>query len=617
VQPPRAWYEQGRQAHALALAGLEARARSLAGARLLVAGAACALLGGIVWAHLGPAAWLGMAGLALGFVALVIVHARVHDQAERARAGVRFHDRGLARLGHVWDALPTSSERFKDPDHPFAGDLDVFGRASLMQLVDATETRFGEERLARLLSAEVPIDWPRGLLGRQRAARDLAPRLAFREGFAIAGSVVSREKLDPAGLIAWAERRDQSPALLEHLLPIAAWLQPVLVVALMALGPSMGLSSGMSTLVFIGALTLGILAGARMGSILEAVSANEWSVTQWRTMLAAVEREPFEADLLRARQEALGPEGARASQEVGRLERIVGYANARRNEVFRFLIGPLLMWDVHCALALQRWRNRTGMRLRTWMDTLAEVEALASLAAFAFDRPDFVWPEPETTSLFDGRAIGHPLILSDRRVDNDVRLAGTEVGTALVVTGSNMSGKSTLLRAIGANAVLAYAGAPVCARALRLGPTRVATSMRVSDSLEQGVSHFYAELRRLKRVIDIARAAHESAGPPAMFLLDEILHGTNSRERVLGACAVVRDLVQLGAIGAVSTHDLGITALERELPDRVTNAHLEEQVQGDVMTFDYVLRPGIVQSSNALRLMRAVGIEVGEVNECP
>ena len=209
--------------------------------------------------------------------------------------------------------------------------------------------------------------------------------------------------------------------------------------------------------------------------------------------------------------------------------------------------------------------------------------------------------------MLEARSLGHPLIPGERRVANDVRLATS--GRALVITGSNMSGKSTLLRALGANAVLAAAGAPACVSALRLGPLRVATSMRISDSLEHGVSHFYAELQRLKSVID---RAHEDGRPPVLFLLDEILHGTNSRERIIGACAVVRELLARGGLGAVSTHDLGITKLQTELPGRVENAHFEEQVQGDTMSFDYVLRPGIVQSSNALRLMRAVGIDVPE-----
>ncbi|HTQ43490.1 MAG TPA: DNA mismatch repair protein MutS, partial [Polyangiaceae bacterium] len=263
------------------------------------------------------------------------------------------------------------------------------------------------------------------------------------------------------------------------------------------------------------------------------------------------------------------------------------------------------MWDVHCAAALLRWRARAGAHVRDWLEALAEVEALASLGGFAHEHPSFVFPELAPETMVEARGLGHPLIADDKRVGNDVRLPSA--GRALVVTGSNMSGKSTLLRAIGVNVVLANAGAPVCATSARMGPTRIATSMRIDDSLEQGVSHFYAELRRLKRVIDLAQ---ETGRAPVLFLLDEILHGTNSRERVLGACAVVKELLARGALGAVSTHDLGITALEKELGGLVENVHFEEQVRGEEMSFDYVLRPGIVQSSNALRLMRAVGIDV-------
>jgi DNA mismatch repair ATPase MutS len=320
-------------------------------------------------------------------------------------------------------------------------------------------------------------------------------------------------------------------------------------------------------------------------------------------MVAAVEAQSFEAPLLRAlRERFVGTR--RASDEMASLARIVGFVDARRNDVFRLFIGPLLMWDVHGALALDRWRARAGRHVRAWLEAIGEIEALAGLAAFAFEHPEFAWPEAAEEAVFEAKGLGHPLVGDEKRVGNDVRLPSA--GTALVVTGSNMSGKSTLLRAIGVNAVLAYAGAPVCARAMRLGPARVATSMRIEDSLEQGVSHFYAELRRLKRVLDLAH----SAGAPVLFLLDEILHGTNSRERVIGACAVVRELLSRGAYGAVSTHDLGITALGTELGGRVENVHFEEQVAADAMTFDYELRPGIVQSSNALRLMRAVGIDV-------
>lgn len=419
---------------------------------------------------------------------------------------------------------------------------------------------------------------------------------------ATAGGVLADGRPDPAGLLAWAESTDGPPSVLYWI----AWVVPATVAGVIAAGPVLGVPREAVTAIVIAALAVGTAASWRLSPMLARVSTRESAATRWRAMLALIEREAFEAPRLIGLRDRLVAEGRRASDEMAALQRIVGFVDARNNEVFRFLVAPFLMWDVHCTAALVRWRARSGARLRGWLDALGEIEAYGSLGAFAFEHPEFTWPELAPEPTFEARALGHPLIDGGRRVGNDVRLPSS--GRALVVTGSNMSGKSTLLRAIGLNAVLGFAGAPVCARAMRLGPSRVATSIRVEDSLEQGVSHFYAELQRLKRVLD--RAGESGEAPPVLFLLDEILHGTNSRERVVGACAVVRQLLARAALGAVSTHDLGITALEEELGGVVENAHFEEQVSGDAMTFDYVLRPGIVKSSNALRLMRAIGIDV-------
>ncbi|HSY21237.1 MAG TPA: MutS family DNA mismatch repair protein, partial [Polyangiaceae bacterium] len=555
------------------------------------------------WGHRSwPWAVIGL--LVAVFVGLVFVHANVEQEKERAQAAVRFHVRGLARLALDWERLPLASERFRAGGHPFSSDLDVFGRASLMQLTDATDTEFGERRLAALLSLEDPVGWPDAISARQQAVRDLAGRSAFREAFAIAAGVLSEERPDPSSLIAWTEG---DAAALSPFVLAAAWALPAVAVAAFVLVETHTLAETSALAAAVGVIVVGALFGLRLTPMLEIVSARQAAATRWRAMLAAIENEPFEAPLLRELRQRLAGD-VRASAEMAALARIVGFVDARRNEVFRFIIGPLLMWDVHCARALWRWRARSGRRVRGWLDALGEVEALASLAAFAFENPDFAWPSLAAEPCFQAEKLGHPLLPRATRIGNDVDLPAA--GLALVVTGSNMSGKSTLLRAMGVNAVLANAGAPVCAEALRLGPLRVATSMRVEDSLAQGVSHFYAELARLKSVIDRAKDAHQGGRAAVFFLLDEILHGTNSRERVLGASAVVRELLSLGALGAVSTHDLGITALERELGGRVTNVHLEEHVEGDKMTFDYVLRPGIVQTSNALRLMKAVGIDV-------
>jgi len=605
----KATYEKGRETRAREIERLEARSRGIATARLAFAAAFLGVLAGVVWGKLGMPGWAALGATVVAFVALVVVHARVHDEHERALAARRFHERGLARLAHAWDQLPKASARFRAPDHPFAGDLDIFGQASLMQLVSAAETALGEERLARLLSQAGVESWPEEIVARQRAARDLAGRTAFREALATAGGVVGEEKPDATSLLAWAEKDERPAAGLVAL----AWVLPALAVGFLVVAPFVHLRSGAVTLGVLAEVVLGILASAPLGRALSAVSARESSATRWREMLAAIEREPFEAPLLVGLSNRLTSGGRRASEEIAALARIVGFVDARRNEVFRFVIGPFLFWDVHSARALARWRARAGRHAREWLEVLAEVEALASLGAFAFENAEFAWPELAPEPLFEARALAHPMLPAATRVGNDVALPSA--GRALVVTGSNMSGKSTLLRALGVNAVLAFAGAPVCARSLRIGPARVVTSMRIEDSLEQGVSHFYAELRRLKRVLDLAAAEDGTsarAAPRAavLFLLDEILHGTNSRERVIGACAIVRELLERGALGAVSTHDLGITALERELGGRVENVHFEEQVAGETMTFDFILRPGIVQSSNALRLMRAVGIDV-------
>ena len=597
----RATYEQGRDLRAKEVAGLEGRARTIATARLALAAAAIGLIGGIVWARLGAVAWAALAADVVLFVVLVFVHARVHDAKERASAALRFHERGLSRLDHAWDRLSKSSERFRAPDHPFAGDLDVFGHASLMQLVDGTETLFGEQRLAALLSTEQAQGWPEDVRARQEAVRELAAKPTFREALATAGGVLSDDKPDPAPLLAWAEQKETlSPAL-----RVLGWVLPVGVFSLLIGGGSLGLGPGVLTVVAVAQIAIGGAVGVRLARMLGIASSRESAATRWRAMVARVEQEPFESPLLLRLRDRLSAGGRKASEELGALERVMSFVEARHNEVFRLILGPMLMWDVHCAFALIRWRARAGRFVREWLDALGELEAIASLAGFAFEHPGFAWPELAAEPLVEARSLGHPLLPEDRRVGNDVNLP--EGGRVLVVTGSNMSGKSTLLRALGVNAVLAAAGAPVCAGSLRIGPARVGTSMRIEDSLEQGVSHFYAELRRLKRVLGLAS---EPGRPPVLFLLDEILHGTNSRERVIGACAVVRELVGRGALGAVSTHDLGITALEEELGGRAQNVHFEEQVEGEAMTFDYVLRPGIVQSSNALRLMRAVGIDV-------
>jgi hypothetical protein len=597
----RATYEAGREARGRDVRSAEARGRVLGNARLALVVAVIALVVARVWGPLGSGAWWGVVACALAFFVLLGLHLRVDEVAERARAALRFHERGLARLAGQWRSLSNDGARFAREDHPYADDLDVFGPASLFQRIDTTETRFGEERLAAWLGGASDVVDLSAVRERQAAVKELAALPAFREKLSAAGA--AEQKPNPEPFLRWAEgsRPFASAAAWK---PVARGL-PLLVVlgavavsvlhapAIVAVAPAFA------------ALVVMVVTARFLEPIAAAVSSKEGAFARFGGLFAAIEVERFESALLRDLQARLRASGAVATVEMARLERILGYLEIRNNEVWRITGGPALLWDLNCGIALEGWRLRAGAHARRWLEAVGEIEALASLAGLAFERPEHTFAEIVDEPRFEATRLGHPLLDPEKRRDNDVSLP--RGGSALVVTGSNMSGKSTLLRAIGVNAVLALAGGPSCAARLVVGPVRVAASMRVRDSLSEGVSRFYAEVRKLKAVLERARA---SRVPAALFLLDEVLSGTNARERIIGARAIVRELVRCGAIGAVSTHDLALGEMDAELAGSATNVHFEEQVEGDTMTFDYVLRPGVVQSSNALRIMRMVGIDV-------
>jgi MutS-like protein len=596
----RGHYEAGVKARTLDADACEKKSRAIGSLRLFLVFTALASLGAVAWAHFsknGPA-WAVLTVSLVGFAVLVVVHNRVIREKDRASAALRFHERGLARLNGTWRDLPFAAEIGAAPNHPFAGDLDLFGKGSLYHFVDRTETRFGRTHLASWLRGGVGA-FPADVKARQDSVKELTNLLDFREKLFALGALLGDEKPDPAPMIAWAE--GAVPIAVPSFMPILTIILPCLTVL------SIAFHSMLPKGVWLGLVIIQLVVVAPLRKeirlVLQAASSREGALTAYGAMLQLVEGSKFDETLVASLREKV--KGATVA--MGELQTILAFVDARHNEVFRLFIAPVLLWDANGAFALERWRVRHGKRVRAWLEALGEIEALSSLAALAFDEPAFAFPTFASVTRFDSKTLGHPLISPKNRVSNDVAL-GDPNPHALIVTGSNMSGKSTLLRAIGVNAALALAGAPVCAESLEIGECRVATSMRISDSLEGGISHFYAELQKLKLVIDLAR------GPkPVLFLLDEILHGTNTRERLIGARAVARELVAAGAIGAISTHDLAIGDLEQELGSRVKNVHFEEQVEDEKMTFDYKLRDGVVQSSNALRLMKIVGLPTGEV----
>lgn len=555
---------------------------------------------GLVKRH--PALGVGAALAFAVFGVLVVRHARVASLQFELGRRLDLVRRGLSRVEGRYRAPESEAHRrgesYREAGHPYEGDLDVLGAGSLFELLDVTHTPGGSARLARWLLH--PADANVVAL-RQRAARELAKRAEFLESFALAGMRAARTSrpADHAGVLAWAKGTPVA-------IPVAACLG-LLVVQLTLAAASASLGGGMTRAWGVAVLTQIVVVAVlrpRIEAVLGPVASRQAPLGGYPAMMALVEAASLEAEALAAPAKALREEGG-AAAALAELDGRIGFAAVRHNALVAVVANVFLMWDLWSAARLEAWRRRHGSALAGWLDALSELEALAALGTFAAEHPDFCWPvvTAGTRGRFRASALGHPLVAPGTRVTNDVALEDVR---ALMITGSNMSGKSTMLRSIGVAAVLAQAGAPVCAAELAMTEARVWTSMRIDDSLADGASHFFAEVRRLKAVVDAVR----TAGTPVLFLLDEVLHGTNSRERILGAKAVVRHLVDQGGLGAVSSHDLGLVVLEDETGGCVRNVHFQEQVADGTMGFDYRMRPGPVATSNALRLMRQVGIDV-------
>lgn len=572
------------------IARLERTDARLASARLAVflAGGAGAALW--YWGRALAPAWL-LVPLAL-FAALVVRHDRTLRALARARRAAAFHEDALARLEGRPPAGGATGAALARDDHPFALDLDLVGESSLFHLLCTARTRPGEERLAAWLLAPAPLTVARA---RQRAVSALAPGIDLREDLAVLGEEV-RAGVDPARLGAWGR---EAPALGRSAFALAAASAGACVVGAILW------AVGVGPLPFAAAVLAAVVVRrglqAPVARVLGSIDRPSAELTVLALLLARLEREPFQDPALVALQARLR-EPAPASARIAQLTRIAARLEWARNQMFA-PFAFLLQWTPLHAAAVERWRARSGPAIAAWLDAVAELEALCAIAGYAHARPEHVVPEllpPSAGPRFEADALRHPLLAA--AVANDVRLGG-DGPACLLVSGSNMSGKSTYLRTVGVAAVLAQAGAPVAAARCALTPLMPGATLRIQDSLQAGRSRFYAEITRLRALQDLSRGE-----VPLLFLLDEILHGTNSHDRRIGAAALIEDLVGHGAIGLVTTHDLALTELGA---GRLANAHFEDQVVNGEIAFDYRLRSGVVTHSNALALMRAVGLQVG------
>lgn len=590
MDSPRAEYERRLSDRRRAIAELERSHIRISNLRLLVAAAGAALLW-LAFARGAVSLWWAVV-LWLTFGGIAIVHAKLLERTERVRRAERLYVRALDRLDGRWAGTGRDGAAFA-AGHAYARDLDLFGRASLFELLNTARTEAGEAMLADWLKSGTAVE---AVLARQQAVGELRPHVDFREQLAVlaAEGEVSRT----GALSRWAAA---TPFGISRAWPVllAGCAAAMVVVAVLTW------FEVVSAAVFVGWLLVEAILIWRWKTLLRRIVDETGRPAADLKILAAlasrVEQERFASPRLAALHASL----AGCAAAIGRLERYVSLLESSTHNLFAAPITQALLVPQQLAIAIDRWHAAHGADVDAWLAVIGEVEALCALATYAYERGGDPFPNFASDVVFDAEGLTHPLLPDAAAVRNDVCLGGPRGPRVIVVSGSNMSGKSTLLRAVGLNVVLGLAGAPVRASRLTLAPLAIGATLRVDDSLEDGHSKFYSEILRIRGIVEAAR------GPvPVLFLLDEILHGTNSYDRRIGAEAIVQALVDAGAIGLVTTHDLALTELPARLDGRAVNQHFEDRLENGRMVFDYRMKPGVVEHSNALALMRAIGLDV-------
>jgi len=590
---PKATYSHRLEALKTTQARYERQHRRLGIGKLVLGGVTLLVIGLALAAKVISVVWVAAPLAAI--VVLAVIHERMLKSRERSSRAVAYYERALARIENRWMGSGETGERFDNASHPYSRDLDLFGAGSLFELLCTARTQAGQETLANWLLAPAS---PEVVRGRHDAIEELRQRLNLREDLAVLAE--DARSLEPSGsLAAWGDGAPllASAALRRLAAGLAAlWLTSLVVWMVWGLAYPALIVSAIN-------LCLNLVYRPRAEIVARSVRSAVRGLGLLAGVLARLEAEQFATARLVELRRALDSEGWPPSRWIARLNRLVEYLDSRTN-MFVASIDLFVFWTLQCACAVEIWRGRTGPAVRRWLAAVGEFEALLSLGSYSYEHPADVFPEFTAVSpCFEADGIAHPLLPEHDAVRNDVRF-GDRL-RVLIISGPNMAGKSTFVRAVGISAVLAQCGAPVRARRLRLSPLAVGASICVLDSLQGGISRFYAEIRRLKQIVDLTQGS-----AAVLFLLDEFLQGTNSHDRRRGAAAMVRSLVERGAIGLVTTHDLALAEIAAELGARAANAHFEDRFENGQLVFDYRLQPGIVKTSNALDLMRSIGLEV-------
>ncbi len=573
-EDPNAEYSRRLEAHRLKQSYYDHGHKQLGIAKLVLAFTALIV---VVWALKSRAVaivWLLVPVLA--FVFLESLHARVLRSLQRCSRIIAFCERGLARLENRWMGAGETGDRFLDPAHPYSRDLDLFGRASLFELLCTARTCAGQEILAQWLLHPASLGEIRS---RQVAVTELRSRYDLREEMAVFGEDV-RSRVRPDTLTTWAEAQ-------LVLQPMSAQVVATVLATFWLFSMVTWAIWGLSELAFASSVVNWIF-NFRFKERVQKIVPAEMFASDLELLagaLARLEREKFSATKLVKLQSVLNEEGVPPSLSIGRIRRLVECLESRRNLLVK-VVDPFVLWTSQIAFAIEGWRQKFGPAVRHWLTAAGEMEALTALAGYAYEHPADVFPEfTDDGALFQAEGLAHPLLPEGQAVRNDLSFGGEM--RLMIISGPNMAGKSTFVRAVGINTVLAQCGAPVRARRLRLSLLQVTASICILDSLQGGVSRFYAEITRLKLIVELTRRPL-----PVLFLLDELLNGTNSHDRRIGAEAVVKSLVARGAVGLVTTHDLALTLMGEDMKPQAANFHFEDHLENGELRFDYRLAPG-------------------------
>lgn len=549
--------------------------------------------------------------VAFGIVAQF--HGKIDASINRHFVWQRLKATHIARMHLDWNTIPSVSLQEPLLNHPFETDLDITGSHSVHRLLNMAVTPTGSQRLRNWLLSTTPD--AATIQKRQALVRELTPLTRFRDKLILKSLIASRsiaEQLEGDRLLRWLNQPPPSASLVPLLLGSAAL--SLLTIVLLVLNLFVVMPQFWIFTLLCSAILFFTTAKLR-GDLFEDATYLRAAFSTLHTVFGYLEQYPYGTHerLKRLCAPFCADAEHRPSVLLGRIERVAAATVLEKNVLLRLIINVLVPWEVYCAYRLRQYKTQIAAYLPTWLDCWFELEALNSLAAFAYLNPSYTLPElvtgneqDEQHALLQAEEIGHPLIPDEKKVTNDLALH--QLGEIVIITGSNMSGKSTFLRTLGVNLCLAYAGGPVNAYRFQSALFRIFTCIKVSDSVTDGYSYFYAEVRRLRALLT---ALEQSSPSPLFFLIDEIFKGTNNRERLIGSRSYVRALVGKQCVGLISTHDLELVKLADTLP-QVSNAHFKEDVIDGQMVFDYTLRSGPSPTTNALKIMRMEGLPVDD-----